>query len=150
MIMADREDPLVAFKFGLEIEGKLSGFFTQVGGIGSETEVVQHKIVNSETGETLIRQIPGRLTWTPVTMKRGVTSSLDIWKWRDEVVKGNIDKARTACSIIAYSQDNKPIARWDFENAWPSKVVGPEMDAGSTNYMIEDLTIVHEGVKRTS
>jgi hypothetical protein len=28
--MAEREDPLVAFKFGLEIEGKLSGFFTQV------------------------------------------------------------------------------------------------------------------------
>ena len=30
--MADREDPLVAFKFGLEIEGKLSGFFTNVHG----------------------------------------------------------------------------------------------------------------------
>jgi hypothetical protein len=61
--MAEREDPLVAFKFGLEIEGKLSGFFTQVGGIGSETEVVQHKVVNSDSGETIIRQIPGRLTW---------------------------------------------------------------------------------------
>ena len=57
--MAEREDPLVAFKFGLEIEGKLSGFFTQVSGIGSETEVVQQKVVNGETGETIIRQIPG-------------------------------------------------------------------------------------------
>ena len=35
--MADREDPLVAFKFGLEIEGKLSGMFTTVSGIGSES-----------------------------------------------------------------------------------------------------------------
>jgi phage tail-like protein len=148
--MADREDPLVAFKFGLEIEGKLSGYFTQVGGIGSETEVIQQKIVNSETGETMIRQIPGRLTWTPITMKRGLTSSVDIWKWREEVVAGSIDKARTNCSIIAYSQDQKEIARWNLENAWPSKVVGPEMDAGSTNYMIEDLTIVHEKVIRVS
>ena len=48
--MADREDPLVAFKFGLEIEGKLSGFFTQVGGIGSETEVIQQKIVKTANG----------------------------------------------------------------------------------------------------
>ncbi len=63
--MADREDPLVAFKFGLEIEGKLSGYFTQVTGIGSETEVIQQKVVNSETGETIIQQIPGRLSWTP-------------------------------------------------------------------------------------
>lgn len=148
--MPDREDPLVAFKFGLEIEGKLSGMFNSVSGIGSETEVVSQKGVNSDTGETIIRQLPGRLTWTPVTMKRGVTSNMDIWKWRQAVVQGKIDDARTNCSIIAYSQDNKEIARWNFENAWPSKVIGPEMDAGSTNYMIEDVTIVHEGVERVS
>lgn len=148
--MPEREDPLVAFKFGLEIEGKLSGMFNSVNGIGSETEVVSQKVVNSETGETIIRQLPGRLTWTPITMKRGVTSNMDIWKWRQSVVQGKIDEARTNCSIIAYSQDNKEIARWNLENAWPSKVVGPEMDAGSTNYMIEDVTIVHEGVERVS
>lgn len=148
--MPDREDPIVAFKFGLEIEGKLSGYFTQVSGIGSETEVIQQKVVNSKTGETIIQQIPGRLTWTPVSLKRGVTSAMDIWKWRQDVVDGKIDKARTNCSIVAYSQDSKEIARWNFENAWPSKVVGPEMDAGSTNYMVEDLTIVHEGVIRIS
>jgi phage tail-like protein len=148
--MAEREDPLVAFKFGLELEGKMSGYFTQVGGIGSESEVVQHKVVNSETGETIMQQIPGRLSWTPVTMKRGVTSAMDIWKWRQMVVEGKIKDARTNCSIIAYDQENKEIARWNFTNAWPSKVVGPEMDAGSTNYMIEDVTIVHEGVERVS
>lgn len=147
--MAEREDPLVAFKFGLEIEGKLSGYFTQVGGIGSETEVIQQKVV-SETGETIIQQIPGRLSWTPVTLKRGVTSSMDIWIWRQSVVEGKIEDARTNCSIVAYAQDNTEIARWNFENAWPSKVVGPEMDSGSTNYMIEDVTIVHEGVLRVS
>ncbi len=148
--MAKREDPLVAFKFGLEIEGKLSGYFTQVGGIGSETEVIAQKVVNSETGETIINQIPGRLSWTPVTLKRGVTSTMDIWAWRQQVVEGKVESARTNCSIVAYNQENKEIARWNFENAWPSKVTGPEMDAGSTNYMIEDLTIVHEGVRRVS
>ncbi len=147
--MAGIEDPLVAFKYGLEIEGKLSGYFTQVSGIGSETEVVEHKIV-SEKGETIIQKIPGRLTWNPVTLKRGVTSVLDIWNWRKDVVQGNIEKARTNCSIIAYSQDNKPLARWEFVRAWPSKVVGPEMDSGSTNYMVEEVTIVHEGMERVS
>jgi len=148
--MAERNDPLVAFKFGLEIEGKLSGFFTQVTGIGSETEVIQQKVVNSETGESIIRQIPGRLTWTPVTLKRGVTSSMDIWEWRQAVVDGKIEEARINCSVIAYDQENTEIARWNFDNAWPSKVVGPEMDAGSADYMIEDVTIVHEGVSRVS
>ena len=148
--MADREDPLVAFKFGLEFDGVLSGYFTQVGGIGSETEVIEQKVVNAETGESIIFQIPGRLTWTPVTLKRGVTSNKDVWTWRQKVVEGKIIDARKNCSIVAYSQDQKEVARWNFVNAWPSKVVGPEMDSGSTNYLIEDMTIVHEGVERVS
>jgi phage tail-like protein len=148
--MADREDPLVAFKFGLEIEGKLSGYFTSVGGIGSESEVVEHKIVDSDTGETIIQKIPGRLTWTEVSLKRGVTSSVDVWEWRQQVVDGKIDDARTNCSIIAYNQANEEIARWNFENAWPSKVTGPDMDSGGTDYMVEDMTIVHEGMERVS
>lgn len=147
--MAGREDPLVAFKFGLEISGKLSGFFTNVGGIGSESEVVEHKIV-SDKGETIIQKIPGRLTWTEVSLKRGVTSNIDIWNWRKLVIDGKIDDARTNCSIIAYDQGQKEIARWNFENAWPSKVVGPELDSSSTNYMIEEVTIVHEGMVRVS
>ncbi len=148
--MANREDPLVAFKFGLEIEGKLSGYFTSVSGIGSESEVIEHKIVNPDTGETIIQKLPGRLTWTEVTLKRGVTSSIDIWAWRQEVVDGNIEDARTNCSIIAYNQANEEIARWNFENAWPSKVTGPEMDAGGQDYMVEEVTIVHEGMTRVS
>ena len=148
--MPDREDPLVAFKFGLEIEGKLSGFFTTVGGVGSESEVVEHKIVNPDTGETIVQKIPGRLTWTEVTLKRGVTSSIDVWDWRQQVIEGKVDDARTNCSIIAYNQSNEEIARWNFDNAWPSKVTGPDMDAGGTDYMVEEMTIVHEGMSRVS
>jgi phage tail-like protein len=147
--MPSREDPLVGFKFGLEISGKLTGFFTSVGGIGSESEVIEHKIV-SDKGETIIQKLPGRMTWTEVTLKRGVTSNIDIWNWRKMVVDGKVEDARTNCSIIAYDQTMKEIARWNFENAWPSKVVGPELDSGSTAYMIEDVTIVHEGMVRVS
>ena len=148
--MADREDPLVAFKFGLEIEGKLSGFFTSVTGIGSESEVIEHKIVNPDTGETIIQKIPGRMAWTDITLKRGVTSSIDIWDWRQQVVDGKVDDARTNCSVTAYNQANEEIARWNLDNAWPSKVVGPEMDSGSQDYMVEEVTIVHEGMSRAS
>jgi phage tail-like protein len=149
--MADSlENPLVAFKFGLEIEGKLAGYFTTVGGIGSESEVVEHKISDPDTGETIIQKIPGRLTWTEVTLKRGVTSNIDVWDWRNEVVTGKVDDARTNCSIVAYNQANEEIARWNFENAWPSKVTGPEMDSGSQEYMVEEMVIVHEGMYRES
>lgn len=145
--MSDREDPLTVFEFGLEIEGKLTGYFTNVGGIGSESEVIDHKVI-SEKGESIMQKQPGRLTWTEVTLKRGVTSQMDVWKWRQLVVEGKIDEARTNCSIVAYNSLHEEIARWNFVNAWPSKVTGPEMDSGGTAYMVEDMIIVHEGMER--
>ncbi len=147
--MANREDPLVAFKFALEIEGKLSGYFTNVTGIGSETEVIEQK-VTGENGETIIQKIPGRHLWTEITLKRGVTSNLDIWNWRKLVVDGKVSDARTNCSVIALAQDNSETGRWNFTNAWPSKVSGPEMDSSGANYMVEEVTIVHEGLERVS
>ena len=92
--MADVKDPVVGFKYGLEVSGKLSGYFTSVSGIGSETEVITQKIV-SEKGEPIIKQIPGRLTWNPITLRRGVTDLKDVWDWRQMVVDGKIDDART-------------------------------------------------------
>jgi phage tail-like protein len=148
--MADREDPLVAFKFGLEIEGKLGGYFATVSGIGSESEVIDQKIVNPESGETIMRKLPGRLTWTDITLRRGVTSNIDVWDWRQSVVEGKVEDARTNCSVVAYNQANEEIARWNFENAWPSKVTGPEMDASGQDYMVEEMTIVHEGMERVA
>jgi phage tail-like protein len=145
-----REDPIVAFRFALEIEGKLSGYFTNVSGIGSDSELVEEKIIDSETGETLTRYVPGRTIWTPITLKRGVTSNIDVWKWRKDVVDGKIKEARTNCSIIALSRDNKPVARWNFVNAWPKSVTGPEMDSGGAEFMVEEMTIVHEGAERES
>ncbi len=147
--MANREDPLVAFKFALEIEGKLSGYFTNVTGIGSETEVIEQK-VTGENGETMVQKIPGRHLWTEITLKRGVTTNLDIWNWRKLVVDGKVGDARTNCSIIALAQDNAETARWNFTNAWPSKVSGPEMNSSGANYMVEEITIVHEGLERVS
>jgi phage tail-like protein len=144
------ENPLVAFRFGLEIEGKLTGYFTEVSGIGSENEVIDHKITDDKTGETIVQKIPGRLTWGDVTLKRGVTSNLDIWEWRQHVVDGNVKDARTNCSIIAYDQENSEVGRWDFENAWPSKVDGPAPKSDSSDLLIEEVTIVHEGLVRVS
>jgi phage tail-like protein len=144
------KDPLVAFAFGIEVQDKISGYFTEVSGLGSESEVVEHKIVNEDSKETIVQKIPGRLTWGDITLKRGVTDNLDVWEWRKEVEEGKVTEARKNGSIIAYSNDWTPVGRWDFVNAWPSKVDGPAPAADSTDYLIEEMTLVHEGIERVS
>ena len=140
-------DPLIGFNFALEIEGKMAGYFTECSGIGSENEVVDHKVVDSK-GHEIVRKIPGRLKWGDVTLKRGITTDMEIWDWRNSVVEGKMDTARTNCSIIMMDRDYQPKARWNFLNAWPSKVSGPTVKADSNEIGIEEVTLVHEGLER--
>ncbi|MCA0457961.1 MAG: phage tail protein [Chloroflexi bacterium] len=140
-------DPMIGFHFSLEVSGKVNGYFTEVSGIGSETELIEHKIV-SKTGEPLIRKVPGRLKWGDITLKRGITGSMDAYEWRKLVEQGSVDKARSNGSIIMYDQKFQPIAQWDFVDAWPSKISGPSLASDSNAVGIEEMTIVHEGIKR--
>ncbi|MBE2222321.1 MAG: phage tail protein [Anaerolineae bacterium] len=144
-----REDPLVGFHFGVEIQGKVSGYFTECSGLGSEQEVIEHKVVN-EKGVEVVMKIPGRLKWENITLKRGITSSMDIWTWRKEVEDGSVGSARADGSIVMYDQTLKEIARWNFQRGWPVKVTGPSVKADSNEIGIEELTIAHEYIVRVN
>jgi phage tail-like protein len=47
-----------------------------------------------------------------------------------------------------YDQHLAPVARWDFEKAWPVKVSGPQPISDSNEIGIEELKITHEYIKR--
>ncbi len=140
-------DPLLGFNFQLKIEGKLAGYFTECSGIGSEHEIIEHKVVD-ENGHEIIRKIPGRLKWGDISLKRGITTDLEIWNWRDQVVKGDIAGARAPITITMMTRDYAPAAIWHFVNAWPSKVTGPNLKSDGNEFGVEELTIVHEGMYR--
>ena len=144
--MANR-DPLVGFHYAVEIQGVVTGYFTECSGIGSEHEIIEHKIVD-EKGRESVQKIPGRLKWQGVTLKRGITDAMDIWDWREQVVQGKVDDARRNGSIVMFNQALDEVARWNFENAWPLKVSGPSVKSDSNEFGIEELVIAHEGLYR--
>jgi phage tail-like protein len=141
------EDPLVSFKYSLEISGKVTGYFTECGGLDLEYEASELKVVN-ENGVPIIIQQPGRLKNTDITLKRGITSNLDIWTWRSEIEEGNVDDARVSGTITMHAADGTPLTMWHFENGWPSKISGPQVKSDSNEYGVEEMTIVHEGMYR--
>lgn len=142
-------DPLVGFNFGLELQGTITGYFTECAGVGSESEVIEHKVVNDK-GMEIVQKIPGRLKWQDVTVKRGITADMQIWDWREMVEKGQMDQARKTCSIVMFDRNYEEVARWNFENAWPSKVSGPSVKSDSNEIGVEEVTLVHEGMDRVS
>jgi len=145
--MADREDPLVGFHFALDIQGVVKGYFTECSGIGSEHEVIDHKVV-TETGKEVVIKVPGRLKWENIVLKRGITSNMDVWDWRKKIEDGLVDKNRHNGTITMFDQSLKPVAKWEFVGAWPVKVTGPQPKSDSNEIGIEELTIAHEHIER--
>jgi phage tail-like protein len=140
-------DPLIGFHFSLELSNKVTGLFTEVGGLGSESDVIEHK-PTTQKGVDFVQKIPGRLKWGDITLKRGITATMDAWAWRQLVVDGKAATARVNGSIIMFDTSGAAIAQWDFTNGWPSKVSGPSLTSDSTAFGVEEITIVHEGIKR--
>ena len=143
-----RQDPLVSFHFGVTVEGWIGegSYFTEVSGVGSEQEIIEHKVV--QNGVEVVLKIPGRLKWENIVLKRGITSNMDIWKWRQQVEEGKVKDARANGSILMFDQNLDVVAQWDFQNAWPVKVSGPSIKADSNEIGIEELTIAHEYIVR--
>lgn len=140
-------DPLVSFHFAIEVQGQIKGYFTECSGLGSETEVIEHKVVD-EKGHEFIQKIPGRMKWQDISLKRGITKEMDVWAWRKLVEDGNVEGARRNGSIVMFNQAFQEVARWDFVRAWPLKVTGPSLQADSNAFGVEEMTITHEGLTR--
>lgn len=145
----DTHEPLLGFTFRLEVDGKVkaAGYFTECSGIVSENDVVEHKVTIE--GKEIVQMIPGRLKWGPVTFKRGVTVDMSFWEWRALVEQGKMADARAAVSVVMLDRDYSDVARWELTRAWPSKISGPTFKSDGNELGIEEVTLVHEGMKRT-
>src|SRR6478735_10945637 len=96
-------DPLVSAWFGVEFQGQVVGAFRECSGLGSENEVVEYK-ASGPKGELIITKVPGRMKWNNITLKRGITDAMDMWKWRGLVEIGDMAGARKNGGITMFNQ----------------------------------------------
>ena len=143
-----RKDPLVQANFFVSVDGHLDNMvFRECSGLGSETELVEYKASMKGDFHT-IQAVPGRLKWQVINLKRGITDSMDAWKWRKMVEEGQVDQARANGSIVMVDQTGAEVARWNFIRAWPRKISGPSMNSSTNEVGVEELEIVHEKLTR--
>jgi phage tail-like protein len=140
-------DSFLGVWFAIEFQGQVTGAFRECTGLGSENEIVESKM-NGMDGRPVVKKIPGNLKWGNITLKQGITDDMDMWKWRKLIEEGKVDEARKNGSIVLFSHAGTEIARWDFVNAWPSKINGPSVNATSNEVAIEELELAHEGYER--
>lgn len=131
-----------SFNFWVEIDGLLVGGFTEVLGLESEVEVEEYH-EGGVNGYTHL--FPKRIKYPPLLLKKGITNSSELWDWYEEVVAGKVKRKNG--SIILQNQLGQEVCRWNFFECYPTKWIGPELDAASSEVAIEALEIVHNGFK---
>jgi phage tail-like protein len=132
-------DPYRSFNFLVEIDGITEAGFRECSGLDASTDPVDYR---EGADPNHVRKLTGLNKFTPITLKRGITDSDKLWKWRQTVVDGKAD--RRNLSIVLLNEAREEKWRWNIRNAWPSKWTGPSLNATSNEVAIETLEITHE------
>ncbi|MBI4574781.1 MAG: phage tail protein [Planctomycetes bacterium] len=144
MATGKRKIPYQAYRFIVEVDGIALAEFFSATGLHTETEVLEFQ----EGGENQkVHKLVGQTKYTNIVLKRGVTESMDLWKWRQEVVQNAGGIQRKNGSVIMTEQNGDEVYRWNFVRGWPCKWEGPEFDANADGLAIEALEIAHEGIE---
>lgn len=143
MATGTRTDPYRGFNFLVEIDGITQAGFQEVSGLDANTDAVDYR---EGTDPNHVRKLTGLNTFSPITLKRGITDSDELWKWRQTVIDGKTQRRNG--SIVLRDETGAAKIRWNFSDAWPSKWTGPSFNSTSTAVAIETLEITHEEVKK--
>ena len=141
-----RVDPYRNFNFLVELDGVAQASFQECNGLEATTEVIETR----EGGDnTTVRKLPGKTTYSDITLKWGLTDSAELWTWRNQVIQGDVKRKNG--SIVMYDlQNNREVVRYNFVNAWPTKWDGPSLNARGSEVAVETLVLAHEGVARAT
>jgi phage tail-like protein len=127
-----------------------AGAFQECSGLEVEMDVQEYQEGGRNDG--VIRRV-GRAKYSPIVLKRGMFFSdggsvnRDLWKWLQSVVAGERPVARYDGVVQVMSSGDNVVATWVFDRGLPQKIRGPELNAKTGEVAIEELHIVHEGLR---
>jgi phage tail-like protein len=137
--------PYPAYNFQLYILDRITdglsvaAAFSEVSGLQVEVKVIEYR---DGADEPFVRKGRGLSSFQNLTFKRGITGQIEFWQWILEGMNGNV--GRNNGGVIMLNEDRDPVMTWTFENAWPTKYIGPNFNASTNAAAIETLEIAVE------
>jgi len=133
---------LPRYTFAVDIGERSLGTFREVSGLDVEFEVVEYR--DGSGGP--VRYLPGLTRYSTIKLVRAFNGGTELSDWFTAFSQSPTE--RVAGSIAMYDQNRTEVARWTFQNAWPKKLSGPTLRAGSNEVPIESIELAHEGLTR--
>ena len=120
--------------------------WTDVSGLSIDVGVVEQQVV-TEKGQTVTIKVMGTTNYGDITLKRNLSADRKFYEWVQEVIKGTMGFRKDG-SITLYNAAGELTGTWKFTNAWPKKWSASDLDVGSDDPMVEEVTLAIESLKR--
>jgi phage tail-like protein len=140
-----QKDPLRNFHFRVEIDGIAVAGFSEVVIGPTTTETIDYR---EGTDAPHVRKLSGLNKSGDITLKRGLTDSLDLYNWYKQVVAGELVGSRRQVVIVIADEAGADRARFVVTGAWPVKVELSNFNAKGNDVCIETLELANEGIER--
>lgn len=155
--MAEAGTPLHIFRFKVEFKeapigesvgaaaNLVDGYFSEVSGLDATMEPKVIQVGGMNYG---VVQRPGRVTFSTVILRRGITTRDHLWQWFALVNVTAAYKHRLQVTITLQNHAGEPQLKWVLERALPIRFKSPDLNATSGSEVgIEELHLAHEGLR---
>lgn len=134
--------PLPKFHFRVEWGGSKIGF-SEVTGLNIENEIIEYRDGSSPEYHKI--KMPGLQKYGNITLKRGMfIGDNEFFQWLNTVSLSKIERRDVSISLL--NENHEPIYIWRVKNAFPVKVVAPDLKSDANEVAVESIEIAHEGL----
>ena len=140
----DRRDPLRGFRYLVEIDGIVSGAFLRVKGLSREVRREPYREGGVNEYE---HQLLTQVTYPVVIFERGLVLD-DLWQWALAAADGDV--TRRTIRVRLQDESDNPSWAWRIEHAIPVKWSSSDLDASSSQVVMETLEVAHHGLRKAS
>jgi phage tail-like protein len=139
-----RKDHFRGFRYLVEIKGLASGGFVRAKGLSRE---VKHESYREGGVNDYEHKLITQVAYPVVVLERGLALD-DLWKWALAVAEGDVE--RKTVWIRLQDEAGEKAWAWQIDDAIPVKWSSADLDANSSQVVMESLELAHHGLRKAT
>jgi phage tail-like protein len=145
MTETSRVDPYQNFRFQLKMDGSAVAAFSEATIPDATVGPVEFR---EGTDPNYVRKPSGITKYGSLTLKRGMTESMELYNWNQMIQEQGAGAARKNVSIVLLDDAGNEKASWNLANAWPSKYETAGLNASGNEVAIETFELMMESIEQ--
>ena len=153
-VLENKRYPVHVFRFQVDFQEQIlgsdegdhvalcSGAFAECSGFEATMEP---KVIKEGGRNWGVIQRAGKTSFANLILKRGMTTTRDLWTWHEFVGTGKYAH-RLSVIVTLLDMNGKSVLAWKLTNAMPIKFKAADMNAKGSDIAIEELHLAHEGM----